>query len=101
MGLKEELKREMRNVMKDVEKEVDKTWMVEYKGHRIEIINQMKQELLMIDGITVDQNKRKHLLSHILPHSKLLGTMELANGMKHSVSVKLGGYFRFKCIVKN
>ena len=44
MGFKDEFKREMRNVMKDVEKEVDRTWEIDYKGHRIEVINQIKEE---------------------------------------------------------
>ncbi len=100
MGFKNEFKREMRNIMKDVEKEVHKTWEMDYKGHRIEVINQMKEELLIIDGVTVDRNKRKSLLSHIIPYSKLSGTLNLQDGTKHIVSVKLGGYIRLNCIVK-
>ncbi|AXI10974.1 hypothetical protein CUC15_19475 [Oceanobacillus zhaokaii] len=100
MGFKDEFKREMRNVMKDVEKEVDRTWEIDYKGHRIEIVNKIKEELLIIDGITVDRNKRKYLLSHLMPYSKLSGTLELPDGKKHKVSVKIGGYTRVKCIVK-
>ncbi|MFJ7935257.1 hypothetical protein [Sporosarcina sp. NPDC096371] len=100
MGFKEEFKREMRNVMKDVEKEVHKSWEMDYKGHRIEVINQMKEELLIIDGVTVDRNKRKSILSHIIPYSKLSGTLLLQDGTKHVVSVKLGGYIRLNCIVK-
>ncbi|WP_075619664.1 hypothetical protein [Paenisporosarcina indica] len=100
MGFKDEFKREMRNAIKDVEKEVHKTWKIDYKGHCIEIINQIKEELLIIDGITVDRNKRKYLFSHILPYSKLSGILELQDGTKHKVSVKLGGYVRFNCIVK-
>ncbi len=41
-----------------------------------------------------------HLLSHIIPYSKLSGILELQDGTKHTVSVKLGGYVRFNCIVK-
>lgn len=100
MGFKDEFKREMRNVMKDVEKEARKTWKIDYKGHCIEIINEMKEELLIIDGDTVDMNKRKYLVSHIVPYSKLSGMLVLQDGTKHKVSVKLGGYFRLKCIVK-
>ena len=100
MGFKDEFKREMRNVVKDVAKEVHKTWKVDYKGHSIEIINEIKEEQLIIDGKTVDKNKRKYLLSHIIPYSKLSGTLELQDGTKHKVSVKLGGYVRFNCIVK-
>lgn len=40
MGFRDEFKREMRNVMKDVEKEANRTWEIDYKGHRIEVINQ-------------------------------------------------------------
>jgi hypothetical protein len=100
MGFKDDLKREMRNIKKDVEKEVHKTWEMDYKGHRIEVINQMKEELLIIDGVTVDRNKRKSLLSHIIPYSKLSGILDLQDGTKHVVSVKLGGYVRLNCIVK-
>ncbi|MDM5299998.1 hypothetical protein QUF51_17755 [Bacillus pumilus] len=100
MSFKDDFKREMRNVMKDVEKEVHKTWKIDYKGHSIEIINQIKEEQLIIDGITVDLNKRKSILSHIIPYSKLSGILELEDGTKHKVSVKLGGYVRFNCKVK-
>ncbi len=100
MGFKDEFKREMRNVMKDVEKEVHKTWKIEYKAHNIEIINKIKEELLIIDGKTVDMNKRNYIFSHIIPYSKLSGILELQDGTKHKVSVKLGGYIRFNCIVK-
>ena len=100
MGFKDEFKREMRNAMKDIEKEVYRTWKFDYKGHSIEIINQLKEEILIIDGQTVDMNKRKYLLSHIIPYSKLSGILKLQDGTKHKVSVKLGGYVKFNCIVK-
>ena len=100
MGFKDEFKREMRNAIEDVAKEVHKTWKIDYKGHCIEIVNQIKEEHLIIDGITVDMNKRKYLFSHILPYSKLTGILELQDGTKHKVSVKLGGYVSFNCIVK-
>lgn len=102
MGLKDDLKREMRNVMKDVEKEAHKTWKVDYKGHSIEVIHQLKEENLLIDGITVVTKKRKYLFSHIMPYSKLSGTLDLGNGIKHTVFVKLGGYSykSFNCIIK-
>jgi len=100
MGFKDDFKREMRNIKKDVEKEVHKTWEMDYRGHRIEVINQMKEELLIIDGVTVDRNKRKSLLSHIIPYSKLSGILDLQDGTKHVISVKLGGYVRLNCIVK-
>ena len=72
MGFKDEFKREMRNVVKDVEKEVHKTWKIDYKGHRIEIINEMKEELLIIDGITVDRNKRKSFTFPYYPVFKII-----------------------------
>ncbi|SDS83787.1 hypothetical protein SAMN05444162_2401 [Paenibacillaceae bacterium GAS479] len=100
MGFKDELKRTVRNAVKDVEKEVHKTWRVDYKGHGIEIIHQLKEELLIIDGITVDRNKQKTVFSHLMPYSKLSGTLDLGDGVQHKVSVKLGGYIRFNCIVK-
>ena len=100
MGFKDEIKREMRNVMKDVEKEVQKTWAFDFEGHRIEIRNEMKEELLIIDGKIIDQNKRKSIMSHIIPYSKLSGTLEMEDGKKHKVSVKLGGYIQLNCIVK-
>lgn len=100
MSLKEEFKHEMKNIMKDVEKEVSKTWKINYKGHSIEIINEIKEERLIIDGVTVDGNKRKSVFSHIVPYSKLSGLLELSDGTKHKVSVKIGGYVKLNCIVK-
>ncbi|EOR23103.1 hypothetical protein A499_14436, partial [Niallia nealsonii AAU1] len=83
MSLKEELKHEMQNLKRDMEKEVHKVWTIDYKGHCIEVINQMKEEFLIIDGITVDENKRKSLFSHIIPYTKLSGTLTLEDGKKH------------------
>lgn len=100
MSLKEEFKHEMKNIMKDVEKEVSKTWKINYKGHSIVIINEIKEEKLIIDGVTVDENKRKSVFSHIVPYSKLSGLLELSDGTKHKVSVKIGGYVKLNCIVK-
>ncbi|MCY7674037.1 hypothetical protein [Bacillus safensis] len=48
MGFKADYKREMRNVVQDVEKEIHKTWKIDYKGHSIEITNQIKEEQLII-----------------------------------------------------
>ncbi|NMO79458.1 MULTISPECIES: hypothetical protein [Niallia] len=100
MSLKEELKHEMQNLKRDMEKEVHKVWTIDYKGHCIEVINQMKEEFLIIDGITVDENKRKSLFSHIIPYTKLSGTLTLEDGKKHKVSVKIGGYIKLNCIIK-
>ena len=100
MGFKDEFKREMKHVINDVEKEVHKTWKIDYKGHQIEIINQIKEEVLIIDGVTADRNKRKYLLSHIIPYTRLAGAFMDKDGTKHTVSVKIGGYIRFNCIVK-
>lgn len=100
MGFKDELKHEMRNLKKDIEKEVQKSWTVHYKGHVIEVINQMKEERLIIDGIVVDQNKRKSLFSHIIPYTKLSGVLTLEGGIKHKVSVKIGGYVSLNCSIK-
>lgn len=100
MGFKDELKRSVRNAVKDVEKEAHKTWKIDYKGHAIEIIHQLREESLIIDGITVDSNKRKSLFSHIIPYSRMSGNLDLGDGIKHKVKVKLGGYIRFNCIVK-
>ncbi|WP_144680294.1 hypothetical protein NST73_18950 [Bacillus sp. FSL W7-1034] len=100
MGFKADFKHEIRNVIKDVEKEINKTWKIEYKGHSIEITNQIKEEQLIIDGVTVDKKQRKSLLTHMIPYSKLSGILELQDGTQHKVSVKLGGYVRFRCMVK-
>lgn len=100
MSFKAEMKREIRNIMKDVEKEAEKVWKVTYKGHLIEVKNQMKEEVLMIDGVMVDQNKRTSLLSHLFPYIKLSGALILEDGTEHRVSVKLGGYLKFNCTVK-
>lgn len=100
MSFKADFKHEIRNVIKDVEKEINKTWKMDYKGHSIEITNQIKEEQLIIDGVTVDKKQRKSLLTHMIPYSKLSGILELQDGTKHKVSVKLGGYVRFRCMVK-
>ncbi|MCJ8012985.1 hypothetical protein MUG84_14700 [Paenibacillus sp. KQZ6P-2] len=101
MGFKDELKRGIRNAMKDIEKEANKTWKIDYKGHCVEVIHQLKEECLIIDGTTVDTNKRKSLFSLIIPYTKLSGTLDLGDGVKHTVSVKLGGYsISLNCIVK-
>ncbi|WP_163882235.1 hypothetical protein [Paenibacillus favisporus] len=99
MGFKDELKREIRNAMKDVKKEVQKTWRIDYKGHCVEIIHELKKECLIVDGATVDTNKRKSIFSYFVPYSKLTGILDLEDGVKHTVSVKLGGYISFNCII--
>ena len=100
MAFSDEFKHEMKNIMKDVEREVDKKWEIEYKGHRIEVINQLKEEKLLIDGVLVDRHKRKYFLSHLIPYIKLSGKLVLQDGIKHKVSVKIGGYMGFHCTVK-
>ncbi|GJI57056.1 hypothetical protein BATMR_00840 [Bacillus altitudinis] len=100
MSFKADFKHEIRNVIKDVEKEINKTWKIDYKGHSIEITNQIKEEQLIIDGVTVDKKQRRSLLTHLIPYSKLSGILELQDGTKHKVSVKLGGYVRSRCMVK-
>lgn len=100
MGFKDEFKREMSNAMKDIEKEIHKTWKIDYKGHSIEIINHMNEEKLVIDGKTVNRNKRKNIISHIIPYRKLSGILVLQDGTKHNISVKIGGYVRINCFVK-
>lgn len=100
MGFKEEFKREMNNAMKDIEKEVHRTWKLDYQGHSIEVHHQLKEEQLIINGMTVDKNQRKYLLSHIMPYSRLSGTLLTDDGVKHKVTVKLGGFIHFNCIIK-
>ncbi|MCM3781992.1 hypothetical protein M3231_03310 [Neobacillus mesonae] len=100
MGIKEEFKREMQNAMKDVEKEVHRTWKVDYKGHSIEVHHQLKEEQLIIDGFTVDKKQRKYIFSHIKPFSKLSGTLTTSDGLKQKVTVKLGGFINFNCVIK-
>lgn len=100
MGFKEDFQREMRNIKADVAAEVDKRWLIEYDGHSIEIINQMLEEKLLVDGVVIAENIRKSLWSHVLPYTKLVGTFEGKSGAIHKVQVKLGGYFKFKCTVK-
>lgn len=100
MSLKDDMKQDMRNLKKDIELEVHKKWQVNYEGHRIEVINKMLEEKLLIDGNEVDRNKRKSLFSHIIPFSTLSGTIECSDGTKHKVSVKIGGFLKLNCIVK-
>lgn len=100
MSLKDELKRELRNAMKDVEQEVQKTWRVDYKGHYIEVLHQLKSESLILNGTTVDTNNKKSVWSYLMPYSKLSGTLEMEDSIKHTVSVKLGGYRSLNCRIK-
>lgn len=100
MGFKDEFKFEMQNVRRDLEKEVRRAWKVDYEGHCIEVMNQIKEEVLLIDGKIVDKNKRKYLISHMIPYVKLSGILELEDGTKHVVSVKIGGYVSLNCIIK-
>lgn len=94
------MKKEMRNIMKDVAHEADKVWKVQYEGHQIEVINKMSGETLVIDGEIIDHKKRSSLLAHLIPHSKLSGTLTLHNGQQKSVFVKVGGYLKFNCQIK-
>ncbi|ANE46461.1 hypothetical protein SY83_09440 [Paenibacillus swuensis] len=102
MGFMNEFKREMRNAIRDVDKEANKTWKVEFQGHLIEVVHQMKEEHLMIDGIVVDKHVRTSILSYLTPYSHLTGTLNLGDGQKHTVSVRLGGFSlkALKCRVK-
>ena len=100
MGLKEELKREMRNVTNDVAKEVEKHWLLDYQGHKIEFINKMLEETLLVDGEVIAQNVRKSIWSHIVPYSTLSGTFTGKNGKKHKVHVKIGGFVKLNLTVK-
>lgn len=100
MGFRDEFKHEMQNLKKDIEKEVHKGWTIDYKGHRIEVVNKMKEEILIIDGETVDANKRKSIFSHLLPYTRLSGILTLEDGKTHKVSVKIGGYMSLNCIIK-
>ncbi|WP_400243735.1 hypothetical protein AB3U99_21245 [Niallia sp. JL1B1071] len=100
MGFRDGLKHDMQNLKKDIEKEVHKAWTVEYKGYCIEVVNQMKEEYLLIDGVTVASNKRLSIFSHLLPYTSLSGILTLENGKTHKVSVKIGGYISLNCIIK-
>ncbi|WP_339216065.1 hypothetical protein [Solibacillus sp. FSL W8-0372] len=100
MGFKEEFKREMRNIQNDVAKEVEKYWVLDFEGHKIEIINEMLEEVLKIDGEIIAQNVRKSIWSHILPFSTLKGTFHSSSGKKHKVFVKIGGFVKLNVTVK-
>ena len=100
MGLKEELKREMRNVTNDVAKEVEKHWVLDYQGHKIEFINKMLEETLLVDGEVIAQNVRKSIWSHIVPYSKLKGTFVGSTGKTHKVYVKVGGFVKLNIMIK-
>ncbi|MEK5382334.1 hypothetical protein [Niallia sp. FSL W8-0635] len=100
MGFRDEFKHEMQNLKKDIEKEVHKGWKIDYKGHCIEVVNKMKEEMLIIDGVIVDANKRKSIFSHLLPYIRLSGILTLKDGKTHKVSVKIGGYISLNCIIK-
>ncbi|MEK3765505.1 MULTISPECIES: hypothetical protein [unclassified Solibacillus] len=100
MGFKEEFKREMRNVQNDVAKEVEKYWVLDFEGHKIEIINEMMEEVLKVDGEIIAQNVRKSIWSHIVPFSTLKGTFQSSSGKKHKVFVKIGGFVKLNVTVK-
>ena len=70
LGLKEELKREMRNTTNDVAKEVEKHFVLDFDGHKIEFINKMLEETLLVDGEVIAKNERQSIWSHIVPYSK-------------------------------
>lgn len=100
MGFKEEFKREMRNVKNDAAKEVDKYWSIDFKGHKIEIYNQMLEETLKVDGHIIASHTRKSIWSHLTPYSTLTGTFRDENGKSHKVQVKIGGFVRLNITVK-
>lgn len=100
MGFKEEMKREMRNVKNDVAKEVDKYWLIDFEGHKIEIYNQMLEEILKVDGHIIASHTRKSIWSHLIPYSILAGTFQDENGKSHKVQVKIGGFVRLNITVK-
>ena len=100
MGLKEELKREMRNVQNDVAKEVEKYWVVDFEGHKIEVMNEMLEEVVKVDGQIIAQNVRKSIWSHILPYSTLKGTFQSKDGKTHKVFVKIGGFIKLNVTIK-
>ncbi|WP_312093480.1 hypothetical protein [Niallia sp.] len=100
MGFRDGLKHDMQNLKKDIEKEVQRAWTIEYKGHCIEVVNKMKEESLLIDGVIVASNRRKSIFSHLLPYASLSGILTLENGKTHKVSVKIGGYISLNCIIK-
>ena len=100
LGLKEELKREMRNATNDVAKEVEKHIVLDFDGHKIEFINKMLEETLIVDGQVIAQNVRQSIWSHIVPYSKLKGTFTGRDGKAHKVYVKVGGFIKFHVVIK-
>ncbi len=100
MGFKEEFKREMRNIQNDVAKEVEKYWVLDFEGHKIEIINEMMEEVLKVDGEIIAQNVRKSIWTHILPFSTLKGKFQSSSGKTHKVFVKIGGFVKLNVTVK-
>lgn len=100
MGLKEEFKHYWDNLIEDLGKETSKNWVIEYKGHIIEVKNELMEEVLLIDGQIIDQHKRKSIWSHVLPYSKLSGSFTFQDGATRKVSVKIGGMKNLNCIVK-
>ena len=100
MGFKEDFQREMRNVKSDVAAEVEKHWVIEFEGHIIEVMNRMLEEVVLVDGEVIAENKRKSIWSHVIPYSTLVGTFVSQAGKKHKVHVKLGGFTKLNCTVK-
>lgn len=100
MSFKNEMKQGLRNVMKDVELEAKKVWTATYEGHEITLENEMKKEVLLVDGLVIAEHIRTSLWSHVIPYVTLKGTFTAANGQTKTVTAKVGGYFKFNCRIK-
>lgn len=100
MGIKDELKHGLKNIIQDVDLSVTKTWEVTYKGQKIRVENSLEHERLFINEKMVDEKINRSLLNHIKPFSQLTGTIELDDGTKEKVSVRLGGIIKLTVHIK-
>lgn len=100
MSLKKEMKKGLRNVMKDVELEASKEWTAMYGGHKITVKNGLKEEVLLVDDVAIAEHRRTSLWSHVIPYVALKGRFTTATGQTKTVTAKVGGYFKFNCMIK-
>jgi hypothetical protein len=69
-----------------------KTWSVEYKGHKIEVVNGGRDgDQLIVDGEIQDR------ITGLTLQSRLFGRIRSGDGEGEQIKVSLGGWFSVKC----
>lgn len=71
-----------------------KNWIVEYKAHKIEVINALREgDQLIVDGEMQDR------LIGLTLQSRLFGRIRSGDGEGEQIKVSLGGWFAVNCHV--